>query len=81
MLRCFPIHFLCNSQLYQKKMLCRSERGKKLLFLQENLARMTLDPARMNSCFLASIKVLPSFAVRTWYESHVLSLGFVKWLS
>ena len=33
----------------------------------------------ISSRLLASVEALPSFAVPTRYESHVLSLGFVKW--
>jgi len=56
--------------------------GKKLLFLHKNwVGRKILHPTAhlyVSSRLQTSLEVLPSFAVSTRYESHDLSLGFVK---
>ena len=55
---------------------------KKLLFLDDKcVGRTIVHPAAhlcISSRLLASLEALPSFAVPTRYESHVLSIGFVK---
>jgi len=80
---CFPIHLLCKSQLYKKENVIYVREGKKLLFLHENrVGRKILHPTAqlcISSRLQASLEALPSFAVSTRYESHDLSLGFVKW--
>ena len=81
---CFPIHFLCNSQLYKKYSVIYVWERKNCyscskIGQEERSYIPLLTHLCISSRLLASLEALPSFAVPTRYKSHVLSRDFVKW--
>ena len=78
----FPSIFLRYSQLYKKYNVTYVLGRKNLTFLADKCVGKTIvHPAAhlcISSRLLASLEAVPSFAVPTRHESHVLSIGFVK---